>query len=47
MFITGQFHVVWQEAVCVRLRVRESSSGAYLCVCVNMCVRTQCQVFAL
>lgn len=47
MFITGQFHVVWQEVVCVRLRVRESSSGAYLCVCVNMCVRTQCQVFAL
>lgn len=40
MFITGQFHVVWQEVVCVRLRVRESSSGAYLCVCVNMCKNT-------
>lgn len=42
MFITGQFHVVWQEAVCVRLRVRERAAQGLICVhaCEYVCKNT-------
>lgn len=33
--------------MCAPESEREQLRGLFVCMCVNMCVRTQCQVFAL